>query len=412
MNKKTKMSIAALSAILIFGIVPAVYGLVIAESSKIQVTLISQEPDPAAPGEVVDVRFKVENMGGSGTGDMLFEVLPKYPFTVYSGSAERDLGAIQSYQNGENAIIVLYKIKVDENAAEGNNYLDVRYRIGDSKEWIVLEDFVIRVRTRDLVLSVDSIETSPSNIAPGSSFELSMTLNNNADSLIKDVKVKLGLSASDTPFAPSTSTSEKQIFQISSKTGKIMKFDLVALPEAEGGIYKIPVTISYTDETGTSYSKDDVISLKVSAEPELLISIDSSEITEKVQQGKVSVKIVNKGLTNIKLSTARLGEIEGAEIVSEPEVYVGNIDTDDYETADFTIKISSYKKEVALPVEISYRDSLNKEHKQKADLTLKTYNKGVVMTVLSKILSLAITIVIIAAVVLGIRWLYKRRKKK
>ena len=123
-------------------------------------------------------------------------------------------------------------------------------------------------------------------------------------------------------------------YTVSSFLEKIMNFDLIALPDAEGGIYKIPIEITYTDEAGTSYTKDDYISLKLSSTPDLLIHVDSSEINADMKSGTVVLKIINRGLTNIKLLTAELDEGEGYEIMSQPEVYVGNIDSDDYETVD------------------------------------------------------------------------------
>ena len=33
------------------------------EGKLVRITLISQEPDPATPGEYVDLRFKIENLG-------------------------------------------------------------------------------------------------------------------------------------------------------------------------------------------------------------------------------------------------------------------------------------------------------------------------------------------------------------
>jgi len=84
-----------------------------------------------------------------------------------------------------------------------------------------------------------------------------------------------------------------------------MTFDLVTLPEADGGIYKIPLTITYTDESGESYSKEDIIGLSVSSSPDLLITIDNSEIGKKTKTGNIVIKIVNRGLTNIKTSYSK-----------------------------------------------------------------------------------------------------------
>jgi hypothetical protein len=410
MKIKNSLAILASAIILLAGI--CIVQSAVPEFSSISVSLVSQEPDPGQPGEVIDVRFKIDNNGGSGTDDVYLEFVEEYPFTLYSGDKERNLGSLQSLQTGSEGVIELFKLKIDQAAVEETYYVDVRYKIGKSGVWTTIKDFPIRVRTRDIVLSVDSIETKPALISPGDNFELSMTLMNNADSLVKDVTVKLDVSSTTTPFAPSNSIAEKQLYQIESKIGKILKFDLVALPSADGGIYKIPVTISYTDQTGTSYSKEDYISLKVASAPDLLTTIDSSEINSKVRSGKVVIKIVNRGLTNIKLLTAKLGETKDFELISVPEVYVGNIDSDDYETVEYSLNLKSYEKSIALPLVLSYMDATNNKHTEKLTLDLKTYSKSILATILLGLLNVVIIIAVVAGIVFGIRWLYKRRKHK
>lgn len=396
--------IVALLAASITAVVPA--------GAKLDISLISQESDPANPGEIVDLRFKVENTGGSSTDNLYFEFIEEYPFEVYTGDAQQSIGSLQGWQKDEEGVIVLYKIKVDESAVEKTYYVDIRYKEGVNGDWTTVKDFPLRVRTRDLVLSVDSIKTDPALIAPGDKFELSLTLNNNADSIMRDIRIKLDLADSETPFAPEGSTSEKQIYQITPDTGKIMRFDLIALPDAEGDIYKVPVNISYTDETGTTYSKTDMISLKVTANPDLLVTVDSSEIQGKQRSGNVVIKIVNRGLTDIKLATAKLVGDKKIEVLSEPEIYVGNIDSDDYETVEYKINVKSYDKFVTLPLELRYRDATNEVHNDKIDVQLRTNITGLLASSIASIINGIIIIVVIVGIGLALRWMYLRRKKR
>src|SRR3989338_11518034 len=54
-------------------------------SHDIVVRLISQEPDPVRPGEFVDVRFKLDNNGTGMAENVQVEILPEFPFSLYSG---------------------------------------------------------------------------------------------------------------------------------------------------------------------------------------------------------------------------------------------------------------------------------------------------------------------------------------
>lgn len=383
----------------------------ISDSAEIQITVISQEPDPVQPGQTVDLRFKVENLGGGGTDNLIIELLPEYPFSLYKGDVQKSLGSMQAYQKGEEGIIALYHVKVDEDAVEGTNYINIRYKFGETGEWRTVKDLEVRIRTQDLVASVESIETEPELVSPGDEFDLKLTVRNNADSIIRDVKIKLDVSSSTVPIAPYSSLGEQQIPQINPNTAKIMDFKLIALPDSEGGVYKIPVNISYTDNTGTIFKKNDYISLKLSSAPDLLVSIDKSEITKKVRQGTITVKIVNRGLTNLKLMSAKLESSKKYSIESQDEVYVGNIDTDDYETVDFKITVN-YDKVIDLPLTLSYMDSTNKKFSQDYTLKLKTQSNGLILTIIGGIISFVIKAAIIIGLIYGAYLWYKRRKKK
>jgi len=369
MNKKMLM----INCFLILAILAGITYAAIPDAAQVKVTLVSQEPDPANPGDVIDLRFKIENTGSSPTGDILFEILPEYPFSVYKGNAQINIGSLQSQQKDETGIIVLYKIKVDENAVEREEKIDVRYRASDdtiNPTWTYAKDCPIRIRTRDLVVGIESITSSPDPISPGKEALVTLKVVNNADSLVRDLKIKLDMSGDTIPFAPIKSTAEKSIYQLEARGIANFEFFVVAEPDAEGGIYKVPLTISYSDETGTSYSKEDILSLKIASKPDVLVIVDSTDIYSKQKSGKAVIKIVNRGLTGIKLLTAKLESNQDFDVLSQKEVYLGNIDSDDYETVEFKLDVKSKNDVINLPLQLTYLDSTNNEFKQNKDVAL------------------------------------------
>ena len=411
MNKKI-----LLAAIFIVSLcLQTAYALNMVEGDKIDITLISQEPDPVNPGEVVNLRFKIENLGATPTGDLVFEILPQYPFSIYKGSAIQKVASLQGLQRDGEGVILLYKIKVDENAVEREETIDIRYKEeGDvSNRWMYIEDFPVRIRTRDIVVSVESITSSPDPIPPGKEASISLKIKNNADSLVRDLVIKLDTTSTAVPFAPVKSTTEKSLYQLDAGKEVTVNFNLIVEPDADGDIYKIPLNISYADETGTMYSKDDVISLKVASNPNLLATIDSTDIYSKKKSGGVVIKIVNRGLTNIKLLTAKLESNEDFEILSEEEVYIGNIDSDDYETVEFILDIKSKDEVITLPIELIYMDATNKDFKQTKEVELRVFSASDAQKVgMVEKSSIGFTIMfLIVAVGLGI-YFWRRRKKK
>jgi len=280
---------------------------------------------------------------------------------------------------------------------------------------VLIEDFPIRIRTRDLVVVAESISYTPNPIAPGKEARVTLSIKNNADSLVRDLKVKLDMSSEDLPFAPIGSTSEKSLYQLDAQNQQDFLFDIIAQPDAKGGIYKIPLTIEYTDEIGTEYKKEDIATLKISSTPDILAVIETSEIFEKNKAGEISIRLVNRGLTNIKLLSAELRSNKDFEVLSQEEQYVGNIDTDDFETVEYILDILSKESTVTLPLKITYRDVTNREYQRTKELILKVLNNNQAKKAGYETKGPTGVFIILIIVIGGLAiyfWRVKRKKKK
>ena len=84
------------------------------KNPEIQVTLISQDPDPVEPGQIVKVKFKIENDGKHTANDAIVKILPKFPFSLYGDVAEKNIGKLRASSIGGDAEIVEFDLKVDE----------------------------------------------------------------------------------------------------------------------------------------------------------------------------------------------------------------------------------------------------------------------------------------------------------
>ncbi len=103
----------------------------VVEGVSLDISLVNQDPYPAEPGGYVDLLFKVENQGNKKAENVVLELAPEYPFSLDSGvSAARELGTVESLQNGERAFLIKYKARVDKDAIDGENKIGVSYRYG------------------------------------------------------------------------------------------------------------------------------------------------------------------------------------------------------------------------------------------------------------------------------------------
>lgn len=338
---------------------------------KMNVTMINQEPDPAEAGRYVTVRFKIENSGGENAEDITLELLLKYPFSLDPGeNAVKYIGSVHSRQLGATGVIADYRLKVDENALEGNNEIELKYKVKNN-EWIKLEPFYINIKPHDIILSIASVN-APKMIKPGETSEVDINLKNLALTFIKEIKVKLDLDG--VPFATIGSTNRKIVKEMGADSEAVVSFNLMAEPGADSKLYKVPVEIEFFDRLGTKYTKNETVGLTVGAEPELSFMIDSSTVYSSGGLGDVTIKIVNKGVTDVKFLNVVLKDGQ-YKILSPAEVYIGNIDSDDYETAEFKLSLNKVKgKEIMLPLLVEYKDANNNEYSKKVDLPLKLYS--------------------------------------
>ncbi|MBI4439724.1 hypothetical protein HY638_02020 [Candidatus Woesearchaeota archaeon] len=382
-------------------------------SYKINATLVNQQPDPAQPGEIVEIRFKFENSGSERAESITVELLPKYPFSLLPGdSAQKSIGSLQGRQVGENGAIVKYRLKVDENAVEGENDLTVRYRIGTGG-WITPKDFEISIRTFNAVLYVSDVDSQPGSIAPGGTGVVTITYRNLADSLLQNIVTRLDLK--NVPIAPIHSSNAKTIEKIPAlSTGKA-EFTLMAEAGAKSKVYKIPFELSYNDELGTKYAINDTLGVVVGGVPDIAATIDTSSIVNSGSKGSVVIKFVNRGAVDTKFMTVKLEDTDKIKVIGNSEAYIGNIDSDDFETEEFTVYVEGTEDGyVSLPIVLSYKDANNNDYYEKKDLPIKVYtsseaskyglgngnsNTGIIITLL-----------IVAAGVAGYYY-YRKRKK-
>jgi hypothetical protein len=370
----------------------------------LQISLASQDPDPAEPGKTFTARFKIENPSGDAAKNVEIELLPEYPFSLYTGDAVQNIGQIVGAD--EYATIIDYVLKVDAKAVEGTAALKLRYKFDGSSSWVTKE-FDISIRTHDAMLLAEEIRT-PANVAPGATANVQVVMRNYADSPLKNIKAKLDLSSSELPFGFIDSIGEKSLYQIASGDSATINFEIKAQSDADSKLYRIPLAINYMDSLGNSYNKSGYVSLTVGDAPDLSLFLTEGTLYEKTP-GKITLQIVNKGLANVKFVTVKLNPSGEYDLVSPDEVYLGVIDSDDFETVDFTIYPKSEQAKLSLTLDFS--DSNNNKFTKEYSKTLKVYSSSEAKRLGLKSASSTGIILFVIVILAGV-FIYRRYRKK
>jgi len=345
--------------------------------ARIRITLVNQVPDPVQAGDIVTVRFKVENNGWENAEDMMIELLPEYPFSLVDGEpALQRIGSVHGKQLGDIGVIVDYRLKVSENAVDGNHDLDLRYKLSSLQTvWVKPDPFVIEVLPSHAILHIESVTTIPSQLHQGSEAKLRVELVNLASAFFRNIRVVLNLDG--LPIATLRGTNEEVVSFLDAGERTTLEFTVVAEPDAASSLYKLPVELTYNDRLGTIYTRNDTVGIIIGGVPELLAYVDTSDVYGSSQTGEVTVRFVNHGVTDIKFLRASVLESDTYAVLSQPEVYVGNVDSDDYETASFDLALERVKgSQVGVPLLLEYRDANNNLFEEQVDVVLRLYSSS------------------------------------
>ncbi|MCX6746754.1 MAG: hypothetical protein NTU63_01315 [Candidatus Pacearchaeota archaeon] len=266
-------------------------------------------------------------------------------------------------------------------------------------------------------LIISSTTSNPAEVQPGETVKLDLTIKNDLNQDVEDVVVSLVLNnpANPLPFAPYQSSNEYKIDTINEDEHEIAKFNLIVFADANSGTYTIPVKVSYT-ESDTGNSKEDVdlglVSIIINAKPKIDVSLEGPVLI-KGTNGKITIKVVNSGLGDTKFLSVSSSQVNGIQITGSNNVYIGNIDSNDFDTADFDVFVNADAlSSINLPVKIIYTDSRNNQITKDETVLVKTYTtkEAISLGLIQKNNTVIILVFLVLAVILF--FVYRRIRKK
>ena len=302
----------------------------ISEGSSVDITLINQDPATAQPGEYVDLKFKISNRGLEAAEDTSIELVESYPFSLDPNvSASRELGNLRGAAVGDDAYIVEYRVRVDENAVESENEISLKYTTGD-------EDFSV---TRDFDISVDDVGTD-FELSAGkvSASSIPVNLDNIGDKPAESVHVVLP----DQSGIVKEGLETKVVGPLDSGENKVVDFAVSNI--SLGDSYRFE--IHYTD--GNGVRRELVRNIEIGTFPVVPVQVTVQTATASDTTFAVS----NTGSEQISSVTT---QIEGDINISGSKTQVlGNLNSGDYTLATFDLTSTETD---TVDVGISYKDS-------------------------------------------------------
>ncbi|MBD3361707.1 hypothetical protein GF358_02865 [Candidatus Woesearchaeota archaeon] len=401
MKIKNMFSIKRVGIILLVVILLALGAAGAKQGPMVTADLLKYEPSPVEPGDIMEVYISVTNEGTTSE-TFAIEFVPEFPFSL--GPGEDEMKTLAALPQGENAVVKFW-VQVDPKAPSEDRDIKFNYRYSSSPTWIQLQS-PVAIRTTGAILNIDKYKTIPKTVKPGDLVDVELNLRNSGNLDVKTVDVTLDLG--EIPFSPIGSGDTKRIQFIRANNAEKVNFALIADTSAEIKVHSIPVTLTYRDSRGTEYTEETSFSLIMGAEPELMAVVDSTTISSKGNPGTITIKVINKGIMDLKYLNMRLISTNNYDVLSASnEAYIGNLDSDDFETVDFIIKPKN--KDVQLKAIVDFKDPYNKEYQRQFLLPLRVFTARELGKGGFNWFGALVVLVILGA--LGY-WYYRKRKKR
>lgn len=385
------------------------------DSPNVKAVLLNQDPDPVDAGDVVEVRFKIENKGAVTLEDFVIEILPEYPFSLYSGTSTRNVGKLLS-QTGADAVIVDYKLRVDEDAVEGDNEIKLRYTYGEAgKWWIIEEDLMIDVEVEEVNFQLGSLLTEPAElVADTDDAKLSVELQNIGEEKAQNVIMNINLPEG---FKPSYGYSDRaNLGTIDAESSKTGDFYVDVAENLKEGEYSATLKIEYKEEDDNDEEYKSLhipLKIPIKAAP-LFEIIEAKTEPEFVRVGdKVNLKLKIKNTGTKKAESVSVKAFKEASQPFEFEEksdFVGKLEPGETGEAvlTFTVESDAAPKKHILDIEIR---TINEED-------VLVYEKKVPITINNgeatrRIIGIGIVVVIVVAgLIIYYQWRKRSKSRK
>lgn len=373
------------------------------DTSYLKATLLNQDPDPAEPGDYLELRWKVEKFGSTTISDINFELDVDYPFTFDSSDVSvKSIGDWKGYSDEDEFYTLYYKVLVDENALEDS--YDVNLKI-TSDQFELSKDFAVRVGEKEKVsFALGQLVTSPLKIYGGSDEnKLDLTLENIGDLDAEVVTVDLVLPEG---FSPSYGYSTRaNLGTISGGGNKVATLYVDVDEDITEGIFDGELVVQYSDSDSDSvYKKVSIpLSVPVSGKPKFVIenvSFSSKDISAG-QTVDMSVVVRNVGTKEAEsVSLRAFKESSQPFSFEEKSDFIGRLAPGDSGTAilSFTVDDVASAKEYLLDLEargIFNQEVIVDDGVAVIDVTNKSGSeRGLLNTKVSLVLALILLLIV------------------
>jgi len=262
---------------------------------------------------------------------------------VLMSNSQKEIGHLSVGENWASK----FEIKIAENTPDA--IYKMMFRVYKTDSEYKNEEVILQKPFEIMVRGTPQIDIDAENsIGIGSTGNIELTVYNKGGGVARDVKVDLELSA---PFTP-VGSSMKYVGSIDAHQSENLSFMVSVSTTADVKTHNIPVTVTYKDDNGTPATVSTNFGVQIDSKPELAFGLDQVDELAPGVTGNIILSISNEGFVDAKFLKFTLEESPDYEVLSINEIYIGNLDSDDIETDEFTIRVKDNVSKTVIPLNV------------------------------------------------------------
>ncbi|WP_342304057.1 COG1361 S-layer family protein [Methanolobus sp. ZRKC5] len=294
--------------------------------SGIEADLMTQSPNPARPGETVELTFSIQNVGNNDLTGIVVEIEPEYPFSQVSGeSLTKTISFLEARQDEEDATLVKFKLKVDADVAEDIYEIDVVVSDSDTDSSVsTTVDVDIQGKEYAQVVTI-----SESNIDVATVEPIEFVITNTGSSPLKNMAVSWDETTGI--ILPVYSSNTKYISYLDVGESATVAYSVMADVNADPGLYQLDITLEFEDYDSNTNTIETKAGLFVGGTTDFDLSYSESD------EGEVSLSLANVGNNEAYSVKVSIPEQDNFQATGSTSTIVGNLEKGDYTITSFSI---------------------------------------------------------------------------
>lgn len=317
-------------------------------SDEITVQKMTAEPSPLKIGQYAEIRFKVTNNMDEDFENVTVRFEEEYPFTVDPDNEKR--WGIASFEQGDSYEFRL-QVRVDPNAVQRQEELKIRVDTGDSTTNARLP---VELKADDDGLVISDVEF-PADVGAGTARQMNITLENTANAYFRNIE--LGLNPGQQTPVVVSGTSTERVSSMAPDQTTTLSYTLNVDEAAENGVYSIPISLNYENEAGATITRSASTGIVIGGRPNIDVGLNNDGSVNAGSTGEINFRFVNRGEGTAKFVQVEVMDGDGYTIRSGSSVYLGDMSSDDYQTASTEIYANNTADSVTVPVQVTYQEN-------------------------------------------------------